>query len=91
MIARILKIGVFFSWSVTLFGQEMADIDTAAFSVLLDDFVVTAQYAPTHYKEAIHKVDIISREEIESRGVVTLDEAINLSPSLRIYLSLIHI
>lgn len=85
MIARILKIGVFFSWSVTLFGQEMADIDTAAFSVLLDDFVVTAQYAPTHYKEAIHKVDIISREEIESRGVVTLDEAINLSPSLRIY------
>jgi outer membrane receptor for ferrienterochelin and colicins len=59
--------------------------DTITYSVSLDDFVVTAQYEPIHYKKAIHQISIIKKEKIAKIGAVTLEQALVLSPSIRLY------
>lgn len=40
----------------------------------LEDVVITAQYAPTHYKNADHTVRIISNEKIQQLGLLDLSE-----------------
>ncbi len=65
----------------SLKGQEE---DTFAYSIDLDEFVISAQYEPTHYKEAIYKVEVISTEQILSRGAVSLEQALQISPAIRI-------
>lgn len=59
------------------------DTDTVAYSVELDDFVVTAQYKPTHYKNALYKTSIIKEATFEKRGVNQLDQALAISPKIR--------
>lgn len=58
--------------------------DTITYAIDLDDYVITAQYEPTHYKEAIHNVSLIKKETIAKVGAVTLDQALILSPAIRI-------
>ncbi|MEM9547897.1 MAG: TonB-dependent receptor plug domain-containing protein [Bacteroidota bacterium] len=65
--------------------NAQVETDTAAFSVELDDFVITAQYAPTHSKNAMHSISTIKRETIEKIGAVTLEQALVLSPAVRLY------
>ena len=65
--------------------SAQVDQDTITYSISLDDFVVTAQYEPTHYKEAIHKIGIINKESIDKIGAVTLEQALVLSSSIRLY------
>ncbi len=64
--------------------QAQAQMDTAAYTIDLDDFVITAQYAPTHYKSALHRVNLIKREDFQSRGAVNLNDAIEVNPAIRI-------
>lgn len=67
-------------------GQTSADSkDTIAFAVNLDEFVVTAQFEPTHYSKAIHKIDVITQENMRQRGVVNVEQALQVAPSIRIY------
>lgn len=61
------------------------DQDTITYSVSLSDFVITAQYEPTHYKKAIHQISIIKKEKIAKIGAVTLEQALVLSTSIRLY------
>ena len=61
------------------------EIDTVTYSLDLDDYVITAQYEPTHYKEALHRVDIIKKETITQIGAVTLEQALVVSPAIRLY------
>lgn len=68
---------------VCLFAQS--EIDTVAYSIDLDDYIVTAQYKPTHYKKALHDINIIDNKIINKIGAVTLDQALSLSPSIRLY------
>ncbi|MTB53146.1 TonB-dependent siderophore receptor [Lewinella sp. W8] len=51
-----------------------AQVDTFLLSVDLDDVVVTAQYAPTEARNAVHKVDVISQESWREQGVNDLSE-----------------
>jgi outer membrane receptor for ferrienterochelin and colicins len=60
-------------------------VDTSAYSITLTDQVVTAQYEPTHYKNAIHSIDVIKNEAMARRGVITLEQALTISPALRLY------
>ena len=76
----IIRIVILLGITLPLCGQ----IDTTAFSVNLDEFVVTAQYEPTHYKNAIHKVDIIKQEQFKQRGAINLAQALESSPALNI-------
>lgn len=74
---------VLFLYSITINAQE--DFDTVAYSLDLDDFVITAQYEPTHYKQAIHRVDVIKKETLTQVGAVTLEQALAISPAIRLY------
>lgn len=65
--------------------QSQVNKDTSAFAIDLDEYIITANYEPTHYKEAIHNVSIITETELKKRGVVSLDQALLMSPSLRLY------
>lgn len=58
--------------------------DTVAYSIDLENFVVTAQYEPTHYKKAIHNIRIIKKETIERLGAVTLDRLLVTVPTIRL-------
>ena len=46
--------------------------DSLLLSVDLDDVVVTAQYAPTEARNAVHKVTVINNREWKEQGVMTL-------------------
>ena len=76
---------LFVLFSIGNSQAQQEDADTSAFSIFLDEFVVTGEYEPTHYKNAIHKVDIISKEQISQRGFVSLEQALSLNPNIRIY------
>jgi outer membrane receptor for ferrienterochelin and colicins len=67
------------------YAQDLSpEKDSLAFSVDLDDYVVTAQYRPTHYKNVIHTIDVIKEEVISKRGVTQLDQALLISPVVRL-------
>lgn len=66
------------------FNVIAQESDSIAYSVDLDDFVVTAQYKPTHYKNALYKTSIIKEAAFEKRGVNQLDQALTISPKIRI-------
>lgn len=59
--------------------------DSIAWSLVLDEMVVTAQLKPTHYKNAIHKVEVIDRTQIESRAALSLEEVLLTSSSIRLH------
>jgi len=68
-----------------LYAMAQSSSDSVSYSIDLDDFVVTAQYEPTHYKKAMHQIDVISKETIAKIGAVSLDQALITSPSIRLY------
>ncbi|MEM1123142.1 MAG: TonB-dependent receptor [Bacteroidota bacterium] len=65
-----------------LLGQS--DVDTAAWSIDLDDVVVTAQYVPTDSRNALHEIKAIRQEVIQQRGATNLEELLNQEGSIRI-------
>lgn len=76
-------IAILLLYSISINAQE--DLDTVTYSLDLDDYVITAQYEPTHYKQAIHRVDVIKKETITQIGAVTLEQALAISPTIRLY------
>lgn len=55
----------------------------------VEDVVVTAQYAPTDSRQAMHPIRSIGREVIEQRGAVTLDQLLDQELNIRINQDLI--
>ena len=51
---------------------QAQDTDSLILSVDLDDIVVTAQYAPTEARNAVHKVTVINSSEWKEQGIMTL-------------------
>ncbi|MFT7120415.1 MAG: outer membrane receptor for ferrienterochelin and colicins [Neolewinella sp.] len=51
---------------------QAQDTDSLILSVDLDDIVVTAQYAPTEARNAVHKVTVINSGEWKEQGIMTL-------------------
>lgn len=83
-----------FSWIIVLClictkseAQEhnIIDADTVAYSIDLDGYIITAQHEPTHYTEAIHNIDIIPKEVLQKSGAVNLEQALAVSPAVRLY------
>lgn len=58
--------------------------DTTAWSVDLEDVVVTAQYAPTDAKNAVHKVKTIKMAAIRNRGISDLEKLLEHELNIRI-------
>ncbi len=68
--------------SVLLSAQS--NEDSIAFSIDLEDFVVTGNFEPVHYKKAIHKVQVIDKQNLSNRGVLNLGEALNTISTIRL-------
>ncbi|KAA3637088.1 MAG: hypothetical protein DWQ02_07245, partial [Bacteroidetes bacterium] len=58
--------------------------DTIAIFFQPEDIVVTAQYAPTDSKKAIHKVRVIKNEEITRRNANDLGELLNMESNISV-------
>lgn len=65
-----------------LIGQTTED--TVAYSIDLDDYVITAQHKPTHYTQALHHIEVIDDEIIASIGATNLEQVIAVNPSVRL-------
>jgi outer membrane receptor for ferrienterochelin and colicins len=71
-------------------GQDQNELlDSLYWSIDLDDVVVTAQFAPTDSKNALHTIKTISRKTIESRGANNLADVLNQELMIRINQDLI--
>lgn len=60
------------------------EVDSIAFNVDLENIVVTGQYKPTSVDKVLYNTDVISEKAILSRGAVQLDQALQISPLVRI-------
>ncbi len=83
-ILRMLVWVLAFSASHGLRGQPEAPGDSIAWSVDLADVVVTAQYAPTESRNALHDVRTLDRELIVRRGANNLEQLLNQEVNIRI-------
>ena len=72
------------SFCSALFGQTEAEIDSIYRVLNLDDVVVTAQYAPTSSKNAVHQVRVIQAADIQRQGQVNLAEVLTNQLNLRV-------
>ncbi len=52
--------------------------------ITLNQVVITGQYSPGNPEKSIHKIKVIQKEEMEKRGVVNLNDALQFETNLRI-------
>ncbi|MEM6763595.1 MAG: TonB-dependent receptor [Bacteroidota bacterium] len=67
----------------SLFAQPISS-DTVYQASELEDVVITAQYAPTHYKNAVHEVRVLKAENIRKQGFNNLAEVLTNELNLRV-------
>jgi outer membrane receptor for ferrienterochelin and colicins len=58
--------------------------DSLEWQIRLDDVVVTAQYAPTDSRRAVHDIQTITKAEIERRAATNLEQLLQQEASVRI-------
>ncbi|MEM7511063.1 MAG: TonB-dependent receptor plug domain-containing protein, partial [Bacteroidota bacterium] len=69
--------------SSSLYAQTVST-DSVYQASELEDVVITAQYAPTHYKNAVHEVRVIKAENIRKQGFNNLAEVLTNELNLRV-------
>ena len=69
--------------SIELYSQAI-ETDTFAYSINIDDVVISAQHSPTSTKNSVHLVHVIKKEEIQQKGFVQLDQVLTQLSSVRI-------
>ena len=81
-----MKISIpFFFFGVCLAVQLSGQIeDTVTWNLDLDNVVVTAQYAPTHSNNALHRVKVIKALELKQQGFNNLSEVLTNELNLRV-------
>ena len=65
------------------------DIDSIWKNIDLDDVVITAQYAPTHSKNAVHQVKVLKAKDIQAQGLNNLAEVLSNQLNLVVSIDLI--
>lgn len=86
---NIMKKSIFFfGWlffvGITGYSQELFVEDSLIWSIDIDDIVITAQYAPTDTKNAVHRVRTIKREAIEQKGATNLEQLLGQELNIRV-------
>ncbi|MGK0389586.1 MAG: outer membrane receptor for ferrienterochelin and colicins, partial [Maribacter sp.] len=66
------------------FTQEDLDSLELAWDVIMEDVVVTGQYTPTDYRNVLHEIKVIKKEEIELKGATNLEELLMQETGIRI-------
>lgn len=67
-----------------LFGQKQDPLDSIDWQIDLDDIVVTAAYAPTGSRNAIHQIRVIDKVDIQRFQARNLQQLLSLDASVRI-------
>lgn len=67
-----------------LANSQPAELDSIWRSIELEDVVVTAQYAPTHVRNAVHQVKVIQAADIQEQGQNNLAEVLTNQLNLRV-------
>jgi outer membrane receptor for ferrienterochelin and colicins len=80
-LTRGIMFQLFLLFSILVFSQNA---DTTAWSVEIEDIVVTAQYAPTDSKNALHKVKTINMATIQNRGITDLEKLLEHELNIRV-------
>ncbi|NRA50135.1 MAG: Plug domain-containing protein, partial [Phaeodactylibacter sp.] len=68
----------------TAYCQSLVSSDSLLWSLKLEDIIVTAQYAPTESKNAVHDIYTIKQEVIEQRGATNLEQLLQQEANIRI-------
>jgi len=63
---------------------EHITIELEEESSMLDDVVVTGQYAPKKADQSIYKIDVVNSKELQERGINNLAEALTNETGLRV-------
>ena len=61
-----------------------AQADSFRLSVNLEDIVVTAEFAPTEARNAIHKVTVLTQKEWREQGISDLSELLQRQLTMRV-------
>ena len=77
---------IFISILITVIklGAQQSEIDTFAYSINIEDVVITSQHNLTEVKNSVHLVKVIKKEEIERKGFTQLDQVLTQLSSIRI-------
>lgn len=73
----------------TLLLSQNQDTDSIAYAIDIEDVVVTAQYAPTDSKNAVHSIRSIDRRTIDRLGATNLEQLLQQDANIRISQDLI--
>ncbi|MCI5080955.1 MAG: TonB-dependent receptor [Saprospiraceae bacterium] len=68
----------------TVWAQDLSIEDSIAWSIDVEDVVVTAQYEPTHYKEAVHEIKVIKAATFREQGQTNLAEVLTNQLNMRV-------
>ena len=72
-------------WSMMYFSlKAQSNLDSIAWEIDVEDVIVTAQYAPTHYKNVVHAVKVIKAKDIQRQGQNNLAEVLQNQLNLRV-------
>jgi outer membrane receptor for ferrienterochelin and colicins len=82
MVRLVISVCFFTVFGLAAFAQPYSD--TSGWQIELDDIIVTAQYAPTDSRNAIHDIYTIKRDVIESRGATNLEQLLQQESNIRI-------
>lgn len=66
------------------FESSSQKIDSSAWNIDLEDIVVTAQFAPTHSSNALHKIRTIDVKTFQNRGIADLENLLQHELNIRI-------
>ena len=84
MIKNVILLITFLGIGTTVAFSQDTEPDSITWSLDIDNVVITAQYAPTHSKNAVHRVRTIKQEDIQQRGVSNLEELLQQELNIRI-------
>lgn len=84
MIKQLLLFGFLLISTSKAITQTEAELDSIAMELDFSEVVVTAQYAPTHSKNAVHQVKVIRAIDIQEQGQNNLAEVLNNQLNLRV-------
>lgn len=81
---KYISLLCFVIWAGVVTAQTESELDSIYRKIGLDDIIVTAQYAPTHSKNAVHQVRVIKAEEFRLKGQNNLAEVLTNQLNLNV-------
>jgi len=83
-ITQITKGIMLLLFLLCFFGLSAQEADTTAWSVEIENIVVTAQFAPTHSSNALHRIKTIDLKTFQNKGISNLENLLQHELNIRV-------